>query len=320
MMNMNAQNYLQNDVQNDVQFNVQRFNNYVDDLLNISAVNYGCTPNKVKRHVEYVNRLLRYHANNYKVLAIIDTLFQRVDEKYEYLKNKRIQIRDRLLVVFREGFNNTFDMYNEYDDNEQEPCGRFKLDIHVNYPLERQTNEFFEEFDDPLILSLQSKLFCIIDLSRTIYTYCVRYLNKLTTQINYVKGQIFKYELARRDNLFDNKNKCQISLALDVMLNTEFIKFYQLQDTIAQWNSELNNVSVDYNFMSQTSLLDIETNGNAILYEYYNKYFDRQYNLPTSVIKECVTNNDTQLWSKVCNIKNIMFNKTLGMPKSYVAK
>ena len=137
-MNMNAQNYLQNDVQNDVQFNVQRFNNYVDDLLNISAVNYGCTSNKVKRHVEYVNRLLRYHANNYKVLAIIDTLFQRVDEKYEYLKNKRIQIRDRLLIVFREGFNNTFDMYNEYDDNEQEPCGRFKLDIHVHYPLERQ--------------------------------------------------------------------------------------------------------------------------------------------------------------------------------------
>lgn len=316
MMNMNAQN----DLENDLQFDVQRFNNYVDDLLNISAVNYGCTPNKVKRHVEYVNRLLRYHANNYKVLAIIDTLFQRVDEKYEYLKNKRIQIRDRLLVVFREGFNNTFDMYNEYDDNEQEPWGRFKLDIHVNYPLERQTNEFFEEFDDPLILSLQSKLFCIIDLSRTIYTYCVRYLNKLTIQINYVKGQIFKYELARRDNLFDNKNKCQVSLALDVMLNTEFIKFYQLQDTITQWNSELNNVSVDSNFMSQTCLLDIETNGNAILYEYYNKYFDGQYNLPTSVIKECVTNNDTQLWSKVCNRKNIMFNKTVGMPKSYVAK
>lgn len=297
-------------------FDTQAFNTYVDELLNIPSYG-GWSYKNVKRNVEYVNILLQDHANNHEALAIIDTLFQRVNEKYEYLKNKRIDLRDRLLILFKEGFTNTYDMYDEHDDNDEDPYGRFKLDIHVHNPLERQTNERFEEFYDARMLSLESTLFRIIDLSRTIYTYCVRYLNKLTTQINYVKGQIFKYELARRDQLFNDSNRCQVSLALDVILNTEFMKFYELKENLSKWNNELNSVSVDSDFMSQTSLLDMETNGNAILREFRNKYFDVQYKLPTSVIKECVTNNDTYLWGKVCSKKNFMTNTPIDMPKVY---
>ena len=61
----------------------------------------------------------------------------------------------------------------------------------------------------------------------------------------------------------------------------------------------------------------METNGNSILREFRNKYFDVQYELPTSVIKECVNNNDTELWSKVCNKKNCIINKPSDMPKVY---
>ncbi|MGB1097538.1 MAG: hypothetical protein ACPG2Y_02975, partial [Acholeplasmataceae bacterium] len=227
-----------NNIQQIETFNSEEFVSFVDDVINNA---YSYNSRSVNHACGYVNDMLRQYEdnNNFIALGVINTFFDRLNETYHDLKTKRNEIRSELLLCFKEGFNynngvmgihklndstvsDKHDIYNQCDEYDN-----FNVDIVVLHPLERQTNDIFYEYDDPRICNAEFQLGSIRKLSRYIYTYHVRYINHLICNMNYARSQVFKYEFARGNK---QRNLFEMNHANDVILNTEFMKYFEIKN------------------------------------------------------------------------------------------
>lgn len=308
-INLNELNVHNNDnnIRQTETFNSEEFVSFVDDVINNA---YSYNSRSVNHACAYVNKMIRrYEDNNYIAMGVINTFFDRLNETYHELKIKRIELRNELLLCFKEGFNYN----NSIIDHECDEYDNFNLDIFVLDPLERQTNDILYEYDDPRICHAEFQLGSIRKLSRYIYTYHVRYINYLICNMNYTRSQVFKYEL-----IIGNKKRSlfEMTHAIDVILNSEFMKYFEIKNELYKWIIRMNDLCVDDTLKFQEQIIDIDTIGKNLLARYYNMLFDVQYGLPCSVIKECVDNKDSELWKKICTQKSIL-GGTINMPKNY---
>lgn len=308
--NMQFEEYNDNNIQQRETFNSEEFVSFVDDVINNA---YSYNSRSVNHVCHYVNKMIRRYEdnNNYLALGVINTFFDRLNETYHELKIKRIELRKELLLCFKEGFNYNnviMDIYDECDEYDN-----FNVDIMVLHPLERQTNDILYEYDDPRICNAEFQLGSIRTLSRYIYTYHVRYINHLICNMNYARSQVFKYELIRGNK---QRSLFEITHAIDVILNSEFMKYFEIKNELYKWIIRMNDLCVDDTLKFQEKIIDIDTIGKNLLARYYNMLFDPQYGLPCSVIKECVDNKDSELWKKICTQKGIL-GGTINMPKNY---
>lgn len=170
------------------------------------------------------------------------------------------------------------------------------------------------------------------------------YLDDLTAKMNYLKFQILKIELTIKfsvksytTDLLEIVN--QNYLVNYISIQEEFKKYLK-KHSLLVFDSAIDYVSKSpskhyYDIYNSKNNLQIELNSNVkcndfyslrteypnignvhhLMYIYYRQLIPHyEYDLPRSVIVECIENQDEKLWNILCTKKNIS-RQTLKIPK-----
>jgi len=216
------------------------------------------------------------------------------------------------------------------------------------YPLKREIgfeyNHENNEINNPLIERFK-KSYVNTTFNHAIIANIINiYLDDLTAKMNYLKFQILKLELTIKFGV-----KSFITDSLEIVNQNNVLKYISIQEEFKKYlkkhsllvfDSAIDYVSKSpskhyYDIYNSKNNLQIELNSNVkcndfyslrteypnignvhhLMYIYYRQLIPHfEYDLPRSVIVECIENQDEKLWNILCTKKNIS-RQTLKIPK-----
>jgi len=172
-------------------------------------------------------------------------------------------------------------------------------EIYVMEPMERQTNAPPPDMPSiGLVIDFMKNWRDCTNHKNQMLSAICSYINNLAGQISYTKSQLIKMELGRGGEMSGT--------ALDIVI-------HEMHNQLIDLTSEMRR----YIIKERTLVYDVtvakmrhysqETSIGRILYEHYrNCCTHEHYNLPQSVINDCMDKPD--LWKVLCKERGIQGN------------
>ena len=261
---------------------------------------------------------------------IYNNYIEIVLNKYE-LYSKKVENEVEEITEYVKNKMPNFDKRGSY------PMYSLKREIGIEYIHENN------EINNPLIERFK-KSYVNTTFNHAIIANIINiYLDDLTVKMNYEKFQILKIELTIKFSVksitthlleFVNQN-----YLVDYISIQEEFKKYLEKHSLLVFDSAIDYVSKSpskhyYDIYNSKNNLQIELNSNVkcndfyslrteypnignvhhLMYIYYRHLIPHyEYDLPRSVVVECIENQDEKLWNILCTKKN-MFRQTLKIP------
>ena len=250
-------------------------------------------------------------------------------------------------------FLNEYELYSKHVENEvHEITKNIKKNIpnhheysfYPLYPLKRESGlDYIQENYQPLV-EIFKKNYRDTTINHAIIANTINiYLNILTNKMNYIKFQIVKLELTIKFSV-----KSNTTYILEFVNQNYLLDYISIQKELNIWLKKHKSLVFDsaINFVSQSpskhyyaiynskNNIQIELNSNVkyhdfyslrqghpniknihhLMYDYYRQLIPHyEYDLPKSVVIECIKNKDEKLWNSLCTKKNL-FGKLLKLP------
>lgn len=314
----------------------------------IQLVNNATSAATSQMNEEVINCL-----HNLVYLYLLDGNHIDVDNTIFYICNLiDFLLKNPIYKKYITNFLNEYELYSKHVENEVNEItenikkkipNHYEYSFYPRYPLKRESGlDYIQENYEPLVESFKINYRNTTINHAIIATTINIYLDILTNKMNYIKFQIVKTELTNKFSVKSNS-----TYLLDFVNQYYMLDYISIQKELNYWLNKHTLLVFDsaidfvyespskhyYAIYNSKNNIQIELNSNkyydfyslkkghpniknvySLMYKYYRHLVPHyEYELPISVIDECIKNKDEKLWNSLCTKKNL-FGQLLKLP------